>query len=89
MHKFNMKKLEHATNDESVNNVVSTVSNENKRQFKKKQSTTIKTRNSKKNKNLRDSRRIQVKEEVKIEHRTVVPTNRDWLKNECKHSHDV
>ena len=78
-----MRQSTNATNDESINNVMRTVSNETKSQFKEKESAIIKTRNSKKNKNLRDARRIQVKD------RTIVPTNRDWFKNEYKDSYDV
>ena len=87
MKKFYVAKHKHVTYDQIINNFISTVSNETKRQLKKKEIATIKTRNSKKN--LRDAIRDQAKEEVKEEDRDVMPANRDRFKNEHRESYDV
>ena len=46
--KFNAAKYEHVTNDHDVNNIVHEVAKETKRNFKTKESATLKTRNDKK-----------------------------------------
>ena len=61
MKKFDAAKWEHATNDGGVNSSMSTIRNETKRLFKKKESATINNRHTKKSKNLKDTRKIQAK----------------------------
>ena len=68
---------------------MSTVRNKIKRKLKKKESINIKTRNSKKSKDLRDTRRTQSKEEVKEEDHAIVPTNKEILKSDFKYSCDT
>ena len=78
---FNAVKHEHDANDESINNIISAVRNKTKWRFNNNESATIKIRNSKKNKDLRDARKIQTKEEVKEEDHTIVPADRERFKN--------
>ena len=52
-----------------------------KRNFKTKEGTTLKTRNNKK-KDLREARKMKVKDKVEDEDRTIIPTNRNHLKKE-------
>ena len=89
MQKNNAAKCEHAANDKLMTNAIDEVCANAKRNFKRKPEESKKVINQERKKGRRLATRIDMKQEIEAEDRTIAPTNRERLKIEHIETQDA